>query len=248
MITVRRADERHLVQLDQIQVWHTFGPTAQADPSAEAPGILLAFDEARLPPGGALPRQPDWPAEILTIVDEGALAYEDSKGGSGVLRAGEVQRLTAGRGTHHTEANASRIDWAHLFQIWLRPAENGLQSIRQQKRFSAADRRKTPCAVASSDGRKGSLRLHQDVLVLSTILPEGHHMLHELHQGRSAWVHVVRGAARVGDVILSTGDGAGFSEERVVSLLPHEETEILLIDFAGPLPTLPPNPAKPASP
>ena len=90
-------------------------------------GTLEIFNEDRLPPGAGVPRHPHRDAEIITYVREGSLAYEDSKGHSGVIYAGEFQRMTAGRGIRRSEANASRTDWAHVFQIWLRPSEAELQ-------------------------------------------------------------------------------------------------------------------------
>ena len=164
---------------------------------------------------------------------EGALAYDDSSGRSGVIQAGEFQRTTAGRGSHHSETNASRTDWAQVFQICLRPAQAGLVPGLEQKRFSAAERRGGLCLVASSDARRGSLRIHQDALLYSAMLGPGKHVVHELREGRSAWLHLVEGEVTLGDVVLSSGDGAGLTAERAVSLTAREETEILLVDLGA---------------
>ena len=149
-------------------------------------------------------------------------------GRSGVIQAGEFQRMTAGRGLRHSETNASRTEWAHVFQIWLRPSEAGLEPGHEQKRFSAAERRGGLCVVASPDARRGSLRIHQDALVYSAMLDPGQHVIHELSQGRSAWLHLVQGEVTLGDIVLTTGDGAGVTAEPAVSLTAREETEILL--------------------
>ncbi len=139
--------------------------------------------------------RPSQEAEIVTYVYRGALAQEDSTGTSGVVHAGEFQRMTIGRGIRHKETNASRTDWAHIFRISLRPSEVGPDRAHEQKRFAAAQRRNVLCVVASPDGRKGSLRIHQDALVYSSVLDPGHHLVHELLPGRSAWLHVICGEA-----------------------------------------------------
>jgi redox-sensitive bicupin YhaK (pirin superfamily) len=169
----------------------------------------------------------------VTYVREGALAYEDSLGFSGVIHAGEFQHLTAGRSIRHREANASRTDWAHVFQISLRSIAAELASSREQRRFSAAERRGRLCLVASPDGRGRSLRIQQDVLIYSMILEPGHHLVHALSPDRAAWLHVVHGEAIVGDILLSDGDGAGFTTERAVSLTAREPSELLLFDLAA---------------
>jgi hypothetical protein len=166
-------------------------------------------------------------------VREGALAYEDSMGRSGVIHAGEFQRMTPGRGIHHSQTNASRTDDAHVFQIGLRPWEADLDSGQEQKRFSAAQRRGGLCVVASPDARKGSLRIHQDALMYSAMLDPGQHLVHELSQGRRAWLHLVQGEVSIGDLVLTAGDGVGISAERAVSLTAREEAEILLVDLGA---------------
>jgi redox-sensitive bicupin YhaK (pirin superfamily) len=169
----------------------------------------------------------------VTYVLEGVLAHENSKGSSGVIRAGEFQRASTAQGIRRREWNGSRKDWAHVFQIWLRPWSNGPNKSLEQKRFCAAERRGVLCLVASPDGRDGSIRIHQDALIHSAMLFAGQHVVHELAPGRRVWLHVARGGAALGELVLAKGDGAGIWGERAVSLTAREETEMLLIDLGG---------------
>jgi redox-sensitive bicupin YhaK (pirin superfamily) len=235
MITLRRDTERRHVQHGKHDMWLTFNLRDHPAPLADGFGFLENFNEMRLPPdAGAASHQLD-EAEIITYVHKGALAQEDSTGRSGVIHAGEFQRMTTGRGIRHKERNASRTDGAHIFRIALRPSEVGLGCAHEQKRFTAAQRHNVLCAVASRDGRKGSLRIHQDTLIYSSILDPGHHLFHELLPGRSAWLHIVNGEATLNEIILTKGDGVGVTIEPSVSLIVQEKTEILLVDL-GPAP------------
>ena len=74
----------------------------------------------------------------------------------------------------------------------------------------------------------------------SAMLDPGQHVVHELSPGRSAWLHLVQGEVTLGDDVLTTGDGAGVTAERAVSLTAREETEILLLDLGEPLPRVSP--------
>jgi redox-sensitive bicupin YhaK (pirin superfamily) len=152
-----------------------------------------------------------------------------------VVHAGEFQHTTVGRGISHKETNPSLTDWAHVFRIYLHPSQLGLDCVHEQKRFPGAQRHNLLCVVASPDGRKGSLRILQDALVYSSIIDPGHHLIHELLPGRSAWVHVIDGEATLHDIILTQGDGAGVTIEPSVSVTAHENTEMLLVDL-GPTP------------
>jgi redox-sensitive bicupin YhaK (pirin superfamily) len=154
-------------------------------------------------------------------------------GRSDVIQAGEFHRLTAGRGLRHSETNLSRTDWAHVFQIWLRPSAIGLEPSRSQKRFSAAERRGVLCVVASPDGRRGSLTIDPHALIYSAMLDRGHHVVHEVLAGRLAWLHLLQGTVTFGDIVLTTGDGAGVTAERAVSLTAQETSEVLLLDLGA---------------
>ena len=231
MITLRVANQRHHDRRRKRDVFCTFYPGNDAETLADGFEALEFLDEDRLPPGARIPRLRDRDAEIVTYVHEGALTHEDSMGGSGVVQTGEFQRRATGCGISHRERNASRTNSAHVFQIWLRPSEVGFNPGQEQKRFSAAERRGGLCIVASPDARRGSLRVHQDALLYSAMLDRGQHVVHELSEGRRAWLHLVQGEVTLGDLVLRTGDGAGVTAERAVSLTAQEDAEILLVDL-----------------
>lgn len=233
MITPRRDKERLLVQRRRQVVRRSFDPQNRADPLADGFGTLVALDEIRLPPGAGIAALPLRAADVFTYVIEGALAQEDSTGRSGVIQAGEFQRMSTGRKIRYSERNGSQADWAHIVQLWLRPRVPDGHHPLEQQRFSSALRRGLLCLVASGDGRSGSLSLHQDAFIYSAILDPGQHVVHELWPERSAWVQVLRGEARIGDLVLVSGDGIGVTAELSVSItaMDGDETEILLLDL-----------------
>lgn len=233
MITLRRDKERLQVQRKKQIVRRSFDPQDRADPLADGFGTLVALDEIRLPPGAGIAPLPLREADVFTYVLEGALAQEDSTGRSGVIQAGEFQRMSTGRRVRYSERNGSQTDWAHVVQLWLRPRVQDGHHPLEQRRFSSALRRGLLCLVASGDGRSGSLSLHQDALIYSAILDPGQHVVHALGPDRSAWVQVLRGEARIDDLVLVSGDGIGVTAELAVSLtaMDGDETEILLLDL-----------------
>jgi len=241
MITLRRAGERHHVRRRKQEVWLTFDSQGRTDPLADGFGVLCVLNENRLAPGAGVALHPRREAEIVTYLLDGALAQEDSTGRSGVVYAGEFQSMTTGRRVRLSERNASQTERAHLFQIWLCPLKPGLDHRLEQKRFSAAERHGVLCIVASPDGRNGSLCVHQDALIYSAMLDVGQHLIHELPQGRIAWLHIVRGEATLGDLVLAAGDGVGVTDELAVSFTAREDTEILLLDLHEQPPKLPGN-------
>ena len=231
MITRCSAAERQRAHGRKRQAWLMVVPRLGFSP--ESFEALALFGEYLLSPGGVAPLQPRDASQVITYVHEGALAYEDATGARGVIGAGEFQRLTLERGATHTETNASPTSSARFFRVGLATWPGELVAGHQEQRFSAAQRRDVLCVVASPDGRRGSLRVHQDIVVCSAILSPGRHVVHELGAGRSAWLHTLQGELVVGDVVLAPGDGASVVGERSVSFTTRGEAEVLLIDVAS---------------
>jgi len=230
MIELRKAEERRVDR--RRQAWLMFHARDKTEAWSSTFAALELFAEYRLSPGAQAPRQPSQRAETLTYVREGALIYENGNGARGVIGAGEFQRLTCERGMKYSEANASRTFGAHIFRFGLRASGAELAPGHQEKRFSAADRRGLLRVVASPDGRQGSLQVHRDVLIFSAMLFPGQHLVHELREGRRAWVHAVHGEVKLGDLVLGPGDGAAVVGERAASFTTREDAEVLLLDFA----------------
>jgi redox-sensitive bicupin YhaK (pirin superfamily) len=230
MISLRRAEARHHDPHRRRKVWRTFDPRDRADRLADGFGTIEAIDESRLPPRGDVPGCAAEQAEIVTYVREGTIVYEDAMGHSGAIHAGEFQRIIAALGTRHSEANGSRADWAHMFQIRLRRTAIALEPGREQRRFSVAERRGGLWLVASPYARSGSLHLQHDTWIYSALLDPGQHVVHKLTPGRAVWLHIVQGEVTFGDLVLTTGDGAGVAAERSVSVTARGDTELLLLD------------------
>lgn len=231
MITLRRAEERAHLSRRRREAWLTFSPQDRPARREDGFGHLRALEEGRLPPRTSRRQPIQQDTEVITYVREGTLAFEDSTGRSGLISAGEFQRMTASVGIRYGETNTSPTEGAHVFQFWLRPAVAELVPGHEQKRFSAAERRGGMCLVASPDGQKGSLQIQQDAFLFSAILDPGQHVIHELTAGRCAWLHIVVGAVRYGAVAMATGDGAGIENEPAVSLTAEQNSEILLLDL-----------------
>jgi quercetin 2,3-dioxygenase len=232
-MAVRRSEERQHLKRRAHDAWLTFGLPPHSRRYGRSFGALLGLDEARLAPGAAagVMRSTAYDVEVVTYVLEGSLSMRDARGRQRGLEAGEFQRRHAPRADRGGYRNASPGDWAHAFQISLRRPQEAMDREVEQKRFAGGDRRNLLCMVASPDGRGGTLQLRSDALIYSALLQLGQHVAHELRPGRGAWLHIVKGEARVGNFVLKTGDGLGIANERALSLTASCSTELLLVEL-----------------
>jgi redox-sensitive bicupin YhaK (pirin superfamily) len=234
MITIRRSEERGRVDHGWLDTRHTFSFASYHDPAHMGFRALRVINEDRVIGGEGFGTHGHQDMEILSYVLSGALAHEDSTGGKGVLRPGEVQRMTAGTGVRHSEYNGSKDRVVHFLQIWILPDRPGHAPSYEQKLFPDADKKGRLRLVASPDAADGSLAIHQDARVYATILGEGEAVTQPIAPGRHAWVQVARGELSVNGEALRAGDGAALSGEKALSLAQRGAgpAEALVFDLA----------------
>jgi hypothetical protein len=156
--------------------------------------------------------------EIITYLLEGALAHQDSMGNGSIIRPGEGQRMSAGSGVRHSEANPSKTEEAHLLQIWILPDRKGHQPGYEQKAFPESEKRGKLRLIASPDGQDGSVTINQDARLYATQLKPGQQVRHDLSPGRHAWLQVAKGAVELNGQTLNQGYGAAVSEEKQLAI------------------------------
>lgn len=229
---IRRSSDRGYADHGWLRSHHTFSFADYYSPEHMGFRALRVINDDTVEPGRGFGTHPHNDMEIVTYVLEGALEHKDSMGNGSIIRPGEVQRMSAGTGVTHSEFNASRADLVHFLQIWIIPDKRGYAPGYEQKAFSIEERRGRLRLVASSDGREGSVAVHQDVRVFAGLFGGGERAHYELASGRYAWVHVARGSLTLNGATLSAGDGAAFSQGGAIEVVGTDTGELLLFDLA----------------
>lgn len=193
MIQFRDRGARGRHQGAQIDAHHSFSFADYNDPKHMGFQALRVLNEDRVVPGAGLPEHGHADMEIVTIVLKGTIEHRDNLGNSAIIRAGEVQRMSAGTGIRHSERNPSADERTHLLQIWIIPAETGGPPSYDQKAFDKDPPRNDWITVASSDGRDRSLTLRQDAVMAIARLDDGIKVDRELDPDRGYWVQLVGG-------------------------------------------------------
>lgn len=229
---IRKANERGRANFGWLDSRHTFSFGHYHDPKHMGFGPVRVINDDRVAPGGGFPTHPHSDMEIVTYVLDGALEHRDSLGTGSVIRPGDVQRMSAGRGIRHSEFNASKSEPVHFLQIWILPEASGLAPSYEQKSFDDASKQGTLRLVASRDGRAGSVTVHRNLDLYAALLAPGEAVTHTIEPGRRAWLHVARGTVAIDGQPLDAGDGVGISDAGVLTLEGRSASaEVLLFDF-----------------
>lgn len=230
MISLRRAGERGHANFGWLDSRHTFSFGSYHDPAHMGFGPLRVINDDRVAGGGGFDEHGHADMEIVSYVLDGGLAHRDSLGNGSVIRPGDVQRMSAGRGIRHAEFNASQTDPVHFLQIWIVPEAKGLAPGYEQKTFN--DLNGSFRLIGSRTGRTGSVTIHRDVDMYVARLPAGNSAAHGLQPGRSAWLQVARGRVQFGEMALEEGDGAAVTDGALLEIAALTLAEVLLFDMA----------------
>jgi redox-sensitive bicupin YhaK (pirin superfamily) len=232
MLNVRKSEERGAVKIDWLDSKHSFSFGEYYDPEHMNFGPLRVINEDVIAGGGGFPPHPHRDMEIVTYVLDGAIEHQDSLGNKGVIRPGEIQRMSAGKGIVHAEFNASREKPCHLLQIWIMPSKEGLEPSYEQKTIDPQSVKNALVRIAAPKPRVNEVRLVQDAEIWAAKLDANVEVVHPIQAGRRIWVQVARGEVTVNDRRLKAGDAAAISDEDKLLVRAHASSEVLLFDLA----------------
>ena len=227
MIQIIASKDRYHFETDWLNTYWHFSFDHYHDPDNMNFGPLRVFNDDVVAPGGGFPLHGHREMEIVTYIIEGKLEHTDNMGNTGIIRPGEIQRMSAGSGVRHSEYNASKKDPVHLVQLWITPDTPRLTPSWEQKSFSLADRSGKLLPIALPVGKSGApaphspggaVQIHQDATIYTSELATGQNITHQLAQGRRAYIFVVSGSLNVNGETLQAGDQGRVTAERELRL------------------------------
>jgi quercetin 2,3-dioxygenase len=231
MLQIRKSEARGAANHGWLDSKHSFSFGHYHDPEHVGFGPLLVINEDRVQGSQGFGTHGHRDMEIISYVLSGALEHKDSMGTGSVLHYGDVQRMSAGTGVRHSEFNHNADEKVHFLQIWIQPNQVGIPPSYEEKNFTVESKLGNLRLIASSDGREGSVLIHQDASIFATILRTGDVVKHELAAGRISYIHVIRGDVTVNGTALKGGDALKVTAENLVTLGEATDAEVLVFDL-----------------
>lgn len=234
MMTIRPADSRGHAEHGWLESRHSFSFGSYHDPAQMGFGSLRVINDDRVAPGAGFAPHSHSDMEIISYVLEGALRHRDSTGGSSVLRRGELQLMTAGRGISHSEMNASATEPVHFLQIWIVPNERGATPGYQQQALDVAALNKGFAKIVAPFGEGAPFHVLQDTRLHLAWPVAGQPLAQPLDPQRRYYLHVARGRVITpGEQRLADGDAAVLEHETELLLRAETDAELLLFELVA---------------
>lgn len=226
MIDIIPREKRFTADYGWLKTHWLFSFSEYYDPENINFGNLRVFNDDIIASGGGFPEHFHQHMEIVTIVLSGEITHADSLGNQAVIKAGEVQRMSAGSGVRHSEFNQGKVP-LHLYQIWFHPDSHGAAGY-EQKSFSL-DKNKLTLLV-SKNGELGSVKINANSLIFQAHLEKGKKVERGLSEKRGLFVYVSEGAILVNEQLVRMGDQARIFGEKKVFLEATLKSLVTLIE------------------
>ena len=230
MHKIRRSGERGHANHGWLDSYHSFSFADYYDPAHMNYSVLRVINEDVVAPGMGFGMHAHRDMEIVTYMISGELRHTDSMGNGSVIRAGDVQRMTAGTGVRHSEINASSDHDVHLLQIWILPNRKDLTPGYEEKHFGKDLKENRWCLIASPD-QEGAIHINQDVRIHASVIDGGKPLRAELGADRCAYLQVVTGQVGVEGETLYSGDALMVENQKVIEVITESYSELILFDL-----------------
>lgn len=192
-------------------------------------GVLRVINDDLIEAGTGFDTHPHRNMEIISYVVNGDLTHRDSMGNKNTITRGQVQYMSAGTGVLHSEHNFGK-DLLRLLQIWIFPAENGLQPNYGDYSFNWDDRKNNWLLMVSGLNGDAPIKINQDANIYSLELEKGKDIQFPVNDSRQAYLVQIEGTSVINDIELSDRDGMEIVEEEI-SINAKETSHILLIEM-----------------
>jgi len=234
-LTLDRIDRRPFATLGHadhgwLDASHHFSFASYHDQGRMGWGAIRVWNDDVIAPRSGFPAHPHRDMEIVTYVRSGAITHQDSMGNQGRTEAGDVQVMSAGSGVRHAEFNMDD-EPCTLFQIWIEPAQRGGQPNWGTRRFPKGERSGRFEVLASGFAEDAdALPIRAAARVMGATLKAGERVVHEVGEGRHAYLVAATGALTVAGEAVAARDGVALSGGQAVEIVATQDAEIVLVD------------------
>ena len=230
MLNIIEADRRHFSNLGWLKSYWLFSFANYYDETNLNFGALRVFNDDIVEPGHGFPPHPHNEMEIITIVLSGELTHKDTMDNKMVIRAGDVQRMSAGSGLAHSEVNEAK-EPVHFYQIWIQPEQADLEPSYDQKSFDPAAWKNRLCPVVSGRQLPDVVAINADATVYRAELEKGFSTTYESQEERGTFIYLKEGRLLVDGGVLNKNDQARITSHAHLTLEAVENAHFILIDI-----------------
>lgn len=225
-----RKEERGVKDIGWLKSNFTFSFSNYRNPMRAGFGLLRAFNDDYITPGGGFGTHPHHNMEIISIILKGDMNHKDSMGYSDVVHEDWVQIMSAGSGLFHEEYNVGKED-VNFLQIWIEPKSQNI-GPRYQRRHFPKDKRENELitAIGPHTGYTHCW-INQDAYVKLGNFKEEKNIAYKFRgENKCVFIFNIKGEIQVGGETISPRDAIGVWETDEINISVKADTEFVLLE------------------
>lgn len=229
---IHRAETRGSADHGWLKAKHSFSFAGYYEEDREQFGALRVLNDDIVEAGHGFGMHPHNNMEIITIPLEGALRHKDSMGHTSVIKAGDVQIMSAGKGLTHSEYNASATDSLNLLQIWLFPKSRNIEPRYGETTFDVTQMQGEWLNVVAPLGEQtDALQINQDAWFSLGKFEKGKTVAYSKKRpANGLYVFVIEGGVEVAGEMLSRRDAVGITGADTIEVTANDHAYVLIMD------------------
>lgn len=228
---LHKADTRGVANHGWLSSHHTFSFANYYNPERMGFGTLRVINDDIVAPSRGFGTHPHENMEIISVPLSGCLRHKDTMGNEHVIKADEVQAMSAGTGLQHSEYNHSQNEAVNFLQIWVYPKRKNIKPNYSQKEFLEENRMNKIQLVVSPDGRDNTVEINQDAFFSRTQIGVGNELTYSKYlKDNGVYFLILEGDIEVNGKSLSTKDGLGVMDADDLKLVAKSKAEVLIME------------------
>lgn len=210
---------------------HTFSFADYHNPHRMNFGLLRVINDDIVKPSMGFGTHPHENMEIVSIPLAGSLRHQDSMGNKHVIKAGEIQIMSAGSGLTHSEYNNSDKDDVNFLQIWVFPKERDIEPRYGQLYLDRNDRQNRFQVLVSPEASEEKIWINQDAWFSMADIEAGKQITYQKnHNDNGVYFFVIEGRLKVDGNEIERRDGLGLEQGENFSVRAESDAQLLVIE------------------
>lgn len=229
---LHKAETRGHANHGWLDSYHSFSFANYYNPERMNFGALRVLNDDRIDPGMGFGKHPHDNMEIISIPLLGDLEHKDSMGNVAVIKAGDVQVMSAGTGITHSEYNKNTDRVGKFLQIWVIPNERNVNPRYDQITLNLLERHNRLQQIVSPDPKDEGVWIHQNAWFHLGNFDKDVEVGYKVKlAGNGVYAFVIKGQFTIGNINLDTKDGLGITDNTGFTIKSDsQDSEILLME------------------
>ncbi len=228
---LHKADTRGDANHGWLHSRHTFSFANYHNPERVHFGALRVLNDDIVDAGMGFGTHPHDNMEIISIPLEGDLEHKDSMGNVSVIRAGDIQVMSAGTGIYHSEYNKNKDKPVKFLQIWVFPNKQNVTPRYDQITLNLADRHNTLQQILSPNPEDAGVWIHQQAWFHLGKFNKGLNLDYSFKlKENGVYAFVLSGDITINGQPLNSRDGFGIHNVDSISIQSDSDAELLLME------------------